>query len=162
VNELASGVGVDRPDSRGRTGLDQIGRDLTRNPNVIIRDVQVTSDGVLIEAAAGLLDDQDPETVIRREASEELGVTIGDLERLYDVYMSPGSVTEHLHFYAAPYTPATRTALGGGIADEGEDIDILELPYDAALTMITNRQIADGKTIMLLHWAAIHGPFAHL
>ena len=118
-------------------------------------------DGMLIEAAAGLLDDQDPETAIRREASEELGVTVGKLEHLYDVYMSPGSVTERPHFYAAPYRPASRTDLGGGIAEEGEDIDVLELPYDTALTMINNGQIADGKTIMLLYWAAIHGPFAH-
>jgi 8-oxo-dGTP pyrophosphatase MutT (NUDIX family) len=69
---------------------------------------------MLIEAAAGLLDDQDPETAVRREAREELGVTIGELEHVYDVYMSPGSVTERLHFYAAPYTPSTRTAAAAG------------------------------------------------
>jgi nudix-type nucleoside diphosphatase (YffH/AdpP family) len=114
---------------------------------------------MLIEAAAGLLDDQDPETAIRRETHEELGVTIGELDHVYDVYMSPGSVTECLHFYAAPYTLAARTDAGGGAAEEGEDIEVLELPYDRALGMIPIGQICDGKTIMLLYWAAIHGPF---
>jgi nudix-type nucleoside diphosphatase (YffH/AdpP family) len=116
--------------------------------------------GMLIEAAAGLLDDQDPETAIRRETREELGVTIGEPDHIYDVYMSPGSVTECLHFYAAPYALADRTEAGGGAADEGEDIEVLELPYDQALGMIPTGQICDGKTIMLLYWAAIHGPFA--
>jgi nudix-type nucleoside diphosphatase (YffH/AdpP family) len=116
-------------------------------------------DGMLIEAAAGLLDDQDPETAIRREAEEELGVTIGALEHVFDVYMSPGSVTERVHFYAAPYTPADRSGPGGGVAAEGEDIEILELPFDEALAMIADGRIADGKTIMLLQWAALNGPF---
>jgi hypothetical protein len=74
--------------------------------------------------------------------------------------MSPGSITECVHFYAAPYTLADRTDAGGGVAHEGEDIEVLELPYDQALEMTTTGQIADGKTIMLLYWAAIHGPFA--
>jgi hypothetical protein len=65
-----------------------------------------------------------------------------------------------LHFYAAPYTPAARTDAGGGAADEGEDIEVLELPYEQALAMIPTGQISDGKTIMLLYWAGIHGPFA--
>ena len=93
-------------------------------------------------------------------AAPELGVTVDELEHIYDVYMSPGSVTECLHLYAAPYTLAARTSAGGGAGGEGEDIEILELPYDRALTMITDGQIADGKTIMLLYWAAVHGPFA--
>jgi hypothetical protein len=71
--------------------------------------------------------------------------------------MSPGSVTECLHFYAASYTLAARTDGGGGVADEGEDIEVLELPYDQALTLIATGQMRDGKTIMLLYWAAIHG-----
>jgi nudix-type nucleoside diphosphatase (YffH/AdpP family) len=222
VNTSQLRIGIDRPDSRGRTGLDQVGRDLARNPAVIVRNVEVTSDGrhvlrrttfeyrrrdggwetqqretydrgngatillydtdrrtvlltrqfrspayvndhpdgMLIEAAAGLLDDQDPETAIRRETREELGVTLGRLHHVYDVYMSPGSVTECLHFYAAPYTLAARTDAGGGAADEGEDIEVVELPYDRALGMIPTGRICDGKTIMLLYWAAIHGPFS--
>jgi nudix-type nucleoside diphosphatase (YffH/AdpP family) len=115
-------------------------------------------DGMLIEAAAGLLDDDDAETAIRRETSEELGVDIGQLRHVLNVYMSPGSVTERLHSYAAAYTPAGRTSTGGGLADGGEDIEVLELPFGEAMAMIADGQIADGKTIMLLQWAALHGP----
>lgn len=117
-------------------------------------------DGMLIETAAGLLDDDDPETAIRREAAEETGVEIGELQHVFDVYMSPGSVTERLHFYAAPYSPAARTAKGGGLADEGEEIDILDMPFVDALSMIRDGRIQDAKTIMLLQWAALDGPFA--
>jgi nudix-type nucleoside diphosphatase (YffH/AdpP family) len=214
--------GVDRPDGRGRTGLDRVGRDLTGNPNVIVKDVEVTSDGwhvlrrttydyrrrdgtwstqdretydrgngatvlpydperrtvlltrqfrfpvyvnghpdgMLIETAAGLLDDDDPDTAIRREASEELGVTLGELQHIFDAYMSPGSVTERVHFYAAAYTAADLTHAGGGLEEEGEDVEVLELPFDRALEMIERGEIDDGKTIMLLYWARLRGPFA--
>ena len=217
-----SQAGVDVPDHRGRTGLDQAGRDLDRNPGVVVRDVELTSagwhvlrrttfdyrrrdrtwttqqretydrgngatillydprrrtvlltrqfrypayvndhpDGMLIETAAGLLDDDDPETAIRRETAEELGVEVGPLTHVFDAYMSPGSVTERLHFYAAPYSPADRTGDQGGVADEGEDIEILELPVGEALAMIGDGRIADGKTIMLLQWAVLAGPLA--
>ncbi|MCZ4121986.1 NUDIX domain-containing protein [Streptomyces sp. H39-S7] len=117
-------------------------------------------DGMLLETAAGLLEEDGPETAIRREAAEETGHTIGDVEHVFDVYMSPGSVTERLHFYAAPYSSATRDAAGGGIAEEGEDIEVLELPFTRALELIRSGDIADAKTIMLLQWAALEGPFA--
>lgn len=116
-------------------------------------------DGMLIETAAGLLDGDSPEEAIRREAAEETGHTVGAAEHLFDVYMSPGSVTERLHFFAAPYTPATATGSGGGIAAEGEDIATVELPFTEALAMIRAGEIADAKTIMLLQWAALGGPF---
>ncbi|MEV5721102.1 NUDIX domain-containing protein [Amycolatopsis mediterranei] len=115
-------------------------------------------DGMFVETAAGLLEADDPETAIRREAQEETGVRIGALEHVFDVYTSPGSVTERLHCYAAPYDPADRGA-GGGIAEEGEDIEVLELPFTKALAMIGTGEIADAKTILLLQWAALHGPF---
>ncbi len=115
--------------------------------------------GMLIETAAGLLDDDDAETAIRREASEELGVTVGELDHVFDVFMSPGSVTERIHFYAAPYTAASRTSAGGGLAEEGEEIEILELDVDDALAMIDDGRIADAKTIMLLQWSVVRGPF---
>ena len=118
------------------------------------------ADGMLIETAAGLLDDDDPATAIRREASEETGVDIGELEHVYDVYMSPGSVTERIHFFAAPYDAASRTGAGGGLAHEGEEIDVLEVDFDESLAMIRDGRIQDAKAIMLLHWAAIDGPFA--
>jgi nudix-type nucleoside diphosphatase (YffH/AdpP family) len=117
-------------------------------------------DGMLVETAAGLLDDDDPATAIRREAAEELGVVIGELEPVFEVFMSPGSVTERLHFYAAPYSPDTRAGRGGGLADEGEDIEVCELPFDDALARVADGRIADAKTIMLLQWAALSGPFA--
>ncbi|MFG1995157.1 NUDIX domain-containing protein [Actinoplanes sp. NPDC048988] len=210
--------GIDEPDARGRTGLDQIGRDLRGNPDVVVHEVELVAtawhvlrrttfdyrhrdgrwtreqretydrgdgatillynrdkksvllsrqfrypayvnghpDGMLIEAAAGLLDGDDPARAIRREAGEELGVTVGELEPVFAVWMSPGSVTERLHFYAAPYTAADRTGAGGGLADEGEDIEVVELDFDDALTMITDGRIADAKTIMLLQWAALN------
>jgi nudix-type nucleoside diphosphatase (YffH/AdpP family) len=116
-------------------------------------------DGLLIEAAAGLLDDDAPEVAVRREVEEELGVAVGEVQHVFDVFMSPGSVTERLHFYAAPYRPHDRTTAGGGLEEEGEDIEVLELPFDEALAMIDDGRIADAKTIMLLQWAALRGPF---
>ncbi|MFG6504493.1 NUDIX domain-containing protein [Microbacterium sp. P05] len=117
-------------------------------------------DGMLVETAAGLLDDDDPETAIRREAEEETGVTIGRVEHVFDVYMSPGSVTERLHFFAAPYDAATRTGDRGGLAEEGEDIEIVELGIDEARQWIRDGRIQDAKTIMLLQWSLLEGPFA--
>ena len=89
-------------------------------------------DGMLIEAAAGLLDDDDAETAIRREAIEETGHRVGEVEHVFDAYMSPGSVTERLHFFAAPYDSATREHDGGGLAHEGEHITLVELDIDVA------------------------------
>ncbi|MFF5722435.1 NUDIX domain-containing protein [[Kitasatospora] papulosa] len=214
--------GIDVPDHRGRTGLDRAGRDLDRNPDVVVRDVELTSrgwhvlrrttfeyrrrdgrrvtqqretydrgngavvlpydtgrgcvlltrqfrypayvnehpDGMLVEAAAGLLDGDDPVSAVRREAAEELGVTLGALTHVFDAYMSPGSVTERLHFYAAPYTSADRTGSGGGLEEEGEDIEVLDVPFADALAMVRDGRIVDGKTVMLLQWAALDGPFA--
>ena len=117
-------------------------------------------DGMLLETAAGLLDDDDPETAIRREAIEETGHEVGEVTHVFDVYMSPGSVTERLHFYAAPYSADTRRTSGGGLAEEGEQITVVELDIDDALDMIDAGSIVDGKTIMLLQWAVLRGPFA--
>lgn len=117
-------------------------------------------DGMLIEAAAGLLDEEDPETAIRREAEEELGHAVGAVERVFDVYMSPGSVTERLHCFAAPYERAGAEAgARHGLAHEGEDIEVLELDIDDAVRRI-GVDIVDAKTIMLLQWAVLRGPFA--
>lgn len=216
--QTAPRPGVDAPDSRGRTGLDQVGRDLDRNPDVVVRDVEVTSDGwhvlrrttldyrradgtwttqqretydrgngatillydlaaqtvlltrqlrypayvndhpdgMLVEAAAGLLDDDAPDVAIRREAAEELGVEVGELTHVFDLYMSPGSVTERLHFYVAPFTADTRTGEGGGVVEEGEDIEVLALPFARALEMIETGEIVDGKTVILLQWAQLN------
>jgi nudix-type nucleoside diphosphatase (YffH/AdpP family) len=117
-------------------------------------------DGHFLETAAGLLDDDDPETAIRREAAEELGVQIGPVELVFAPWTSPGSVTERLYCYAAPYTPADRTGEGGGLAEDGEDIEVVEPPFAKALHMIGTGEIADAKTMLLLQWAALSGPFA--
>jgi nudix-type nucleoside diphosphatase (YffH/AdpP family) len=116
-------------------------------------------DGVLIEAAAGLLDDDDPETAIRREAIEETGHRVGEVTHVFDAYMSPGSVTEILGFFAAPYDASTREHAGGGLAEEGEQITLVELDIDEALDLVESGGIVDAKTIMLLQWAVLRGPF---
>lgn len=117
-------------------------------------------DGVLIEAAAGLLDDDDPVSAIRREAIEETGHEIGEVSHVFDAFMSPGSVTERLHFFAAAYDAGTRRHHGGGLRDEGEHITLVELDIDEALAMVDDGRIADAKTIMLLQWSVLRGPFA--
>jgi nudix-type nucleoside diphosphatase (YffH/AdpP family) len=117
-------------------------------------------DGMLIEAPAGLLDGDDPAEAIRREAEEETGVRVGEVTRLFEVFMSPGSVTERVTFFAAPYTHADMVSDGGGVQSDGEDIEVLELPFQEALRMIETGDIADGKTIMLLQWARINGVIA--
>lgn len=214
-------IGIDVPDRRGRTDLDLHGRDLTGNPRVRIREVEVLScdwyvlrrttfdyrhgdghwsseqretydrgdgatillydaarrtvlltrqfrlpayvnghpDGMLVEAAAGLLDGDTPEEAIRREAAEETGHAVGVPEHVFDAYMSPGSVTERLHFFAAPYDRREAAAGAYGVAEEGEDIATVELPFEEALAMAGDGRIADAKTIMLLQWAALNGPF---
>jgi nudix-type nucleoside diphosphatase (YffH/AdpP family) len=114
-------------------------------------------DGMFLETAAGLLDGDDPAAAIRREAAEELGVTVGELIPVFRAWTSPGSVTERLHCFAAPYSAESRTGEGGGLADDGEDIEAVELPFDEALAMVDSGEIADAKTIMLLQWAALRG-----
>ncbi|MBB3675451.1 NUDIX domain-containing protein [Modestobacter versicolor] len=214
-------AGIDEPDRRGRTGLDRVGRDLTGNDDVRVREVELLSsdwyvlrrttfdmrhrdghwsteqretydrgngatvllydpdrrtvlltrqfrfpayvnghpDGLLLEAAAGLLDDDDPATAVRREAEEETGHRVGELTHVFDLFMSPGSVTERLHFFAGPYGSGTRQTDGGGLADEGEDIEVVELGIDEALAQV-GTGIVDAKTVLLLQWAVLAGPFA--
>ncbi len=115
--------------------------------------VNGNASGMLIEACAGLLDNDDPETAIRRETEEETGYRIQSVQKVMEAYMSPGSVTEKLFFYLAEYTADTERNAGGGIDEE--EIDILELPVDQTLAMINNGEIVDGKTIMLLQYLQI-------
>lgn len=109
-------------------------------------------DGYLIETAAGLLDNASPEERIRLEAEEETGYRVGAVEKVYEAFMSPGSVTERLHFFLGEYSPDDRIGDGGGLAEEGEDIEVLELGYQQALDMVRSGEIVDGKTIMLLQY----------
>jgi nudix-type nucleoside diphosphatase (YffH/AdpP family) len=113
-------------------------------------------DDLLIEAAAGMLDDADPEARIRAEVEEEIGYRLHDVYKVFEAFMSPGAVTEKLHFYVAEYEPEMRIGDGGGLADEGEEIEVLELSIDEALAMIADGRIVDAKTIMLLQYAALH------
>ncbi len=112
-------------------------------------------DDLMIEAAAGLLDNASPEERIRAEAEEETGYRLHDVEKVFEAYMSPGAVTEKLHFFIAEYEPDMKIGSGGGNADEGEDIEVLELSIDEALAMIADGRIMDAKTIMLLQYAAL-------
>ena len=113
-------------------------------------------DGLLVEAPAGLLDDATPEERIRAEVEEETGYRLGAIRKIFECFMSPGSVTEKLHFFVAEYDAAMRVGDGGGLESEGEEIAVLELPFDQAMTMIETGEIADDKTIMLLQYAALN------
>ena len=112
-------------------------------------------DELMIEAAAGLLDDESPENRIRAEAEEEAGYRLRDVHKVFEAFMSPGSVTERLHFFVAEYEPDMKIGDGGGLRDEGEDIEVIEPTIDEALAMISDGRIADAKTIMLLQYAAL-------
>jgi nudix-type nucleoside diphosphatase (YffH/AdpP family) len=113
-------------------------------------------DDLMIEAAAGMLDDETPEKRIRAEAEEEIGYRLHDVRKVFEAFMSPGAITEKLHFFVAEYESSMRIGNGGGLAEEGEDIEVLELPIDLALAMISDGRIADAKTIMLLQYAALN------
>jgi len=113
-------------------------------------------DDLLIEAAAGLLDNAAPEERIRAEVEEELGYQLGAVHKILEAFMSPGSVTEKLHFFIAEYDPSMRVGEGGGLAHEGEDIEVLELGIGDALAMVADGRIVDAKTVMLLYHAQLH------
>ncbi len=111
--------------------------------------------GMLIESCAGLLDDDTPEACIRKEAIEETGYAVGEVEKLFSLYMSPGGVTEIVHFFAAEYHESLRDNAGGGVDDE--DIHVLEIPFPQALAMVKDGRIRDGKTVILLQHAQLAG-----
>lgn len=113
--------------------------------------------GMLIEACAGLLDLDNPEDCIRRETEEETGYKVTDVRKVFEAYMSPGSVTEILYFFVAEYSKDMKISEGGGLEHDQENIEVLELPFDEALRMMETGEIRDGKTIMLLQYAQIHG-----
>lgn len=113
--------------------------------------------GMVIEACAGLLDKDNPEDCIRRETEEETGYRITEVRKIFEAYMSPGSVTEILHFFIAAYSRSMKVNEGGGVDHEEENIEVLELGFDAALKMIETGEIRDAKTIMLLQYMRIKG-----
>lgn len=112
--------------------------------------------GMLIEACAGLLDKDNPEDCIRRETEEETGYKVKDVRKIFEAYMSPGSVTEILYFFIAEYSKEMKVAEGGGLEEEDEDIEVMEVNIDQALRMIQSGEIKDAKTIMLLQYVRLH------
>ncbi|MGY4495041.1 NUDIX domain-containing protein [Pseudomonas sp. TE3610] len=130
---------------------------LAKRTVVLIRQFRLPTflngtDGYLIETAAGLLDNASPEERIRLEVEEETGYRVKAIEKIYEAFMSPGAVTERIHFFIGEYEEQDRISDGGGLEGEGEDIEVLELGFDEALAMVSNGQINDGKTIMLLQY----------
>lgn len=112
--------------------------------------------GMIIEACAGLLEEENPEECIKRETEEETGYTLTEVRKVFESYMSPGSVTEIIHFFVGEYSKEMKTSDGGGLDSEHENIDVLELPFEKALEMISTGEIKDAKTIMLLQYAKIN------
>ena len=113
--------------------------------------------GYLIEVCAGKLDGDDPVTCARKEAEEETGYRVSEVRQVYRSYMSPGSVTERLSLFVGKYDAASKVSDGGGHFDEGEDIEVLELPFARAMEMVEAGEINDAKTVMLLQYAALNG-----
>ncbi len=118
--------------------------------------VNGNTSGMLIEACAGLLDKDNAEDCIRKETEEETGYRISRVQKIFESYMSPGSVTEILHFFVGEYAKEMKVGAGGGLEEEQENIEVLELDFDQAYEMIQRGEIKDGKTIMLLQYAKIH------
>ncbi|HXO74782.1 MAG TPA: GDP-mannose pyrophosphatase NudK [Puia sp.] len=114
-------------------------------------------DGMLIEACAGLLDKDHPDVAIKRETEEETGYRVSAVEKVFEAYMSPGSVTEVLYFFIAEYSSAMKVHEGGGLEEEQENIEVLELPVEKAMQMLSTGEIRDAKTIMLLQYIRLKG-----
>lgn len=112
--------------------------------------------GLLIETPAGLLEERFPEDAIRKEVAEETGFSVHHVRRVFEAFMSPGSVTEKLFFYVAEYDAASRGDEGGGVLEDGEDIETIEMNIEAAMERIASGEIQDGKTIMLLLYAKLY------
>ncbi|MBT8220445.1 MAG: GDP-mannose pyrophosphatase NudK [Bacteroidia bacterium] len=115
--------------------------------------------GMMIEVCAGMLDEDEPEVCIKKETEEETGYHIENVEKVFEAYMSPGAATEILHFFVAAYTADMKISAGGGKPREQEDIEVLEINFEEAYTMIQTGIITDAKTIMLLQYAKINKLF---
>ena len=128
---------------------------------VLVRQFRIATwingneDGMLIETCAGLLDSDEPEECVRKEAIEETGFEVGEVRKLFELFMSPGGVTELIYFFIAEYNDTQRANGGGGVDDE--DIEVLELPYNRALEMMANGEIRDGKAVILLQYLQTSG-----
>ncbi|HEV7348316.1 NUDIX domain-containing protein [Telluribacter sp.] len=112
--------------------------------------------GMLIETCAGIMDEKDPEAAVIRETEEETGIKLKSARKVFELYMSPGAVSEKLHFFVAEYTDAMKTAEGGGEAEEQEHIEVLEVSFEEALQMVARGEIKDAKTVLLLQYAQLN------
>lgn len=112
--------------------------------------------GMMIEACAGILEKDNAEETIKMEVEEETGYKIEEVEKVFESYMSPGSVTEILYFFTGRYEDDMKVGQGGGAEDESENIEVLEIPFQQALALMERGEIRDAKTIMLLQYAQIH------
>lgn len=122
--------------------------------------VNGNADGMLIETCAGLLDEDNAEDCIKKEAEEETGYRVDKVKKIFEAYMSPGSVTEKIYFFVAEYSDAMKVSSGGGLEHEQENIEVLELDFNDAYAMISSGEIIDGKTIMLLQYAKLNQLFS--
>ncbi|MFT5894066.1 MAG: nudix-type nucleoside diphosphatase (YffH/AdpP family) [bacterium] len=116
----------------------------------------IDGDGFLLEVPAGIIEADNPYETIREETEQETGFLIGDPTLLFKAFASPGSVTEQLYYFTAPYDNAKRTGSGGGLEEEGEDIEVLEIDFVEAVEMIRSGKIVDAKTIILIQHAQVH------
>lgn len=134
--------------------------DPQRNTVLLVRQFRMPAylnghEGYLIEACAGIVDDGDPAATVRKEAEEELGYRLIRVDRVFEAFMSPGTMTERITCFTAPYSPGDRVSGGGGSAHEGEDIEVIELLLSRALDMVDSGEIVDAKTILLLQHARL-------
>jgi len=114
------------------------------------------NDGMMIEVCAGLLDENDPLTCIIKEAEEETGFKISNPKKVFEIFSTPGAVTEKIHYYIAEYSDEMKISEGGGLEDEDEEIEVLELNFEKALLIVLNGEIKDAKTIILIQYAQIN------
>ncbi len=124
--------------------------------------VNRNASGMMIEVCAGVLDDLDPVSCIKKEVEEETGFRVEHVEKVFEAYMSPGAVTEILHFFIAAYDDSMKISKGGGVTEETENIEVLELPISEAIQMIKKGSIKDAKTILLLQYAQIQKIFQEI
>ena len=135
--------------------------DQTRGTCLLVRQWRAGAafnkdDALLIEACAGLLDADDPVGCVKREAMEELGTIVHNVQHVSDCYSSPGALSEKINLFVATYSVVDRLHAGGGLVHEGEDIEVLEIPFDEAYAMIASGGIRDAKTIILLQYVKLH------
>lgn len=153
VYESASGAAALLYNRRQRTVL------LTRQFRIGAR--LAGHDGFLLEAAAGVLDDADPAERVRAEIREETGYAVEQVEKVLELFASPATLTERVHYFLAEYAPAQRVDAGGGKEEEGEDIEVVEMPFDEALAKVRSGEICDAKTVILLQYLQLSGRMQH-